>query len=109
VITTTLHRVGRLDEVPLGEGRTFVIDDRQVAVFRTRAGRLYGLSAICPHRGGPLADGQVDAQVVICPLHQNIFELETGCSRSGEQPVRTYPVYADGADIVIELPEVNGT
>ncbi|MGH3778900.1 MAG: Rieske 2Fe-2S domain-containing protein [Pseudonocardiaceae bacterium] len=30
---------------------------------------MHALQAICPHRGGPLADGQH----VICPLHNHAF------------------------------------
>ena len=30
-------------------------------MFRRRDGRVFGLGAVCPHRGGPIADGQTDA------------------------------------------------
>ena len=64
----------------MAEGRAFEVGGDQVAVFRLRDGSVRALSAVCPHRGGPLADGQIDSEVVICPLHLNAFELDTGCS-----------------------------
>ncbi len=82
--------VGPLDSLPIGEGRTFTVDGDMVAVFRTRAGGVYAVSAVCPHAGGPIADGLADNEVVICPLHQHVFELATGCSRTGQPPLRSY-------------------
>ena len=95
------HRLGSVDQVPYGEGRTFDVGGEQVAVFRLRSGRWYALSAVCPHRGGPIADGQVDERIVMCPLHQNTFELATGCSPTGADPLRSYPVKIDGDEIVV--------
>ena len=48
---------------------------------------------------------QIDDQVVICPLHMHVFELDTGCSRSGQPGLTSYPV-AEDADgyVVVQLP-----
>lgn len=89
------HVLGPVAQIPLGEGRAFGVDGEQVAVFRLRDGTLRALSAVCPHRGGPIADGTIDRQVVVCPLHQHAFELETGCSTTGAEPLRTYDVHED--------------
>jgi len=99
--TGQVYRLGPADQVPFGEGRTFDVAGEQVAVFRLRSGRWYALSAVCPHRGGPIADGQVDERIVVCPLHQNAFELATGCSPTGADPLRSYPVEIDGDEIVV--------
>lgn len=89
------HVLGPVDQVPVGEGRAFGVDGEQVAVFRLRDGSLRALSAVCPHRGGPIADGTIDQRVVLCPLHQNAFDLDTGCSTTGAEPLRSYEVHAD--------------
>ena len=103
--TRTGHVVGRVEDVPLGEGRAFVIGDVQVAVFRLRDGRVRALSAACTHRGGPIADGTIDASVVICPLHLNGFQLDTGCSTTGEAPLRSYPVSVDDdQNLILSVP-----
>ena len=90
-----MTRLGPLHEIPLGEGRAYAVGDHRIAVFRLRDGSLRALSAICPHRGGPLADGQIDLQVVVCPLHLNAFDLTTGCSTGGQPPLTVYPVRVD--------------
>ena len=66
-----------LDRIPLGEGRTFNLGGREVAVFRTRSG-IFATDAMCPHKTGRLADGLVGDGKVICPLHGFKFALATG-------------------------------
>ena len=75
--------LGSLDEVPVGEGRTFTVDGDQIAVFRLRDGSLRAVDAVCPHRGGPLADGLADERVVVCPLHGQTFDLCSGAETGG--------------------------
>jgi nitrite reductase (NADH) small subunit len=78
----------RVDDVPLGEGRTVTLCDRRIALFRTPSG-WYALDAACPHRGGPLADGIVSDRAVICPLHERRFDLATGAPLSSQDDVVT--------------------
>jgi nitrite reductase/ring-hydroxylating ferredoxin subunit len=88
-------RLGPVDEIPLGEGRAYPVGGTTVAVFRLRDGSLRALSAVCPHRGGPLADAQIDQRVLVCPLHLNTWDLTTGCSTSGQPPLTVYAVRVD--------------
>jgi nitrite reductase/ring-hydroxylating ferredoxin subunit len=97
------YRLGSIEQIPYGEGRAFDVAGEQVAVFRLRNGQVYALSAVCTHRGGPIADGQIDSRIVLCPLHQNAFELATGCSPTGAEPLRSYPVRIDADDILLTL------
>jgi nitrite reductase (NADH) small subunit len=85
--------VGSVDEIPVGEGRTFSIDGEQIAVFRLRDGSLRAVDAVCPHKGGPLADGLADDRVVVCPLHGYTFDMCTGIEAGGaDMSVRSYAV-----------------
>ena len=93
--------IGSIHDIPLGEGRTYAVDGDMVAVFRLRDGSVRALSAVCPHKGGPLADGQIDLKQVVCPLHLNAWDLTTGCSLSGQPDVAVYPVRVDDDQIVL--------
>ena len=97
------HAVGRLDEIPMGEGRAFVAGGVQVAVFRLRDGSLHATQAACPHAGGPLADGQTDADVLVCPLHLYAYRWSDGGSTAGLEAVRVYPVRDIDGDLVVEV------
>ena len=99
------YRLGPLSELPVGEGRAYAAGTEMVAVFRLRDGSLRAVSAVCPHAGGPIADGIADSEIVICPLHQHEYELATGCSRTGQPPLRVYPVRVDEhGDLVVGVP-----
>jgi nitrite reductase (NADH) small subunit len=103
----TAQVVGILDDIPVGEGRAFAVDGTQIAVYRLRDGSLRAISAVCPHKGGPLADGLTDENVVICPLHGNTYDLATGAQVGGSYSVCTYPVSAgpDGSILLDGQPK----
>lgn len=94
--------VGSVDEIPVGEARTFTVDGEQIAVFRLRDGSLRAIDAVCPHMGGPLADGLADERVVVCPLHGHTFDLCTGAEAGDASSVRSYSVSADDGAIRIQ-------
>jgi len=96
-------KLGPLSGIPLGEGRAYSVNGKNVAVFRTRSGGLYAVQAECPHRGGPLVDGLVGGTTLICPLHGWKFDLTSGNALFGDCGVKTYPVRIDEAQQMILL------
>ena len=96
------YAVAASDELPPGGSRAFAVREAMVAVFRLRSGELRAVDAVCPHSGGPLADGQFDAKKVICPLHNYFFSLADGSCLNGDYTVRTYPVREEGGEIVVD-------
>ncbi len=97
-----MWRVGHVDLIPPGEGRTFRVEGEEVAVFRTRDGRLFALQAACSHAGGPLADGLIGDGRVLCPLHGFAFALESGEPIRHECPaLRSYRVMATAAGEIL--------
>jgi nitrite reductase/ring-hydroxylating ferredoxin subunit len=99
--TRTEHRLGPVEQVPVGEGRAFTVDDQQIAVFRLRDGTLRATQARCPHAGGPLADGQLDPSAVVCPLHLRAFSFADGSCPDGER-IRVHPARDEDGEIVVE-------
>lgn len=88
------QRIGRLEQIPRGEGRNFEVEGRRVAVFRTHQDRVYASQAECPHLAGPLADGMLGGTTIMCPLHDRAYDLRTGAVLVGECPIAVYPVRA---------------
>jgi nitrite reductase (NADH) small subunit len=88
----TTHKLGMLTEIPEGEGRTFTVEGKAVAVFRTRTGGLYATQAECPHRKGPLADGLLGNDTLVCPLHEWTFDLTTGAPKLGNCGLSVYAI-----------------
>ena len=92
-----------MEDIPLGEGRAFVVAGTQVAVFRLRNGSLHATQAACPHAGGPLADGQTDVNVLVCPLHLYAYRWSDGASAGGAAPIRLFPVREVDGNVVVEV------
>ena len=58
-------------ETPWGSFSLFVAAGRSGA-------RVRCVQSFCPHLGGPLFQGTVAGEIVMCPWHQWCFDLETG-------------------------------
>src|SRR5438093_11384674 len=93
--TTLEVRLCALEELPVGLGRAFDVEGHRIAVFRTRAGTVRAVANRCPHKNGPLADGMLAGDAVVCPLHNFRFDLNTGacdqpdvCSEIGRASCR---------------------
>jgi nitrite reductase (NADH) small subunit len=79
---------------------------RELAIFNL-GHRFVATESRCPHKGGPLADGIVSGESVVCPLHAWRINLGTGqVERPGDAGacVQTYPTFVDNGIIVVGLP-----
>ncbi len=99
-----LVKVAILPDVAPGQGKLVVADGHEIALFNVD-GTYHAIGAVCPHEGGPLQDGEVDGDTVICPWHGYDFNLKTGaCSVDPELRASTYAVKVEGDDVFVELP-----
>ena len=99
-------RVGDRADVPAREGRVVRIGTREIAVFNL-GDRFLALDNQCPHKGGPLADGIVAGNAVVCPLHAWKIDLATGVvERPSDSAacVMRYEVRVDDDGILVQLP-----
>lgn len=95
--------VAKFDEIPQECGKLVEVGDVEVALFRL-GGTVYATSNVCPHQGGPLADGRIFGEQVVCPWHQWRFNIKDGTSPlSPKLKIKTYPVRQDGDQILISL------
>jgi nitrite reductase/ring-hydroxylating ferredoxin subunit len=60
--------VGMMDDFPEGKLRNVKVAGEDVVVANV-GGRLYAISECCTHKGAPLAEGELEGTVVICPWH----------------------------------------
>jgi nitrite reductase/ring-hydroxylating ferredoxin subunit len=55
-----------------------------VVVARSEeTGEVCAIAATCSHLGGPLAEGEREGDVVVCPWHGSRFDLCSGEVRGG--------------------------
>ena len=69
-------------------------------------GELSALDNVCPHRQGPLGQGWVEGDMVICPWHSWMFHAKTGVAEfpKGER-VKVFSLRVEGGDVLVELGE----
>ncbi|MHB1922982.1 MAG: Rieske (2Fe-2S) protein [Chitinophagaceae bacterium] len=60
------------------------INHKKISITRFK-GDIYAFAFKCPHAGGILAEGYLDAQGnVVCPLHRYKYNIQNGFNVSGE-------------------------
>jgi len=61
-------------------------------------GRFAAVSGICNHAGGPLGDGTLEGEYIVCPWHHWKFHRETGLGEPGYEADRVprYELREDG-------------
>jgi len=98
-------RVTTAENIPLREGRSVSIGDEEIAIFNLGEGRYCAVENACPHRGGPLCDGIVSGEMVVCPLHGWKISLATGDVLKPDIGVRigTYPVSVVDGVVCVQL------
>lgn len=96
--------VAKVGDIPEGEGRSFQVGNRLVAVFH-RNGRYFAIDDLCPHMGASLGGGYLDDEgVVTCPWHAWRFCVENG--KWADNPrlsVDTFDVRVCGDDIQVRI------
>jgi nitrite reductase (NADH) small subunit len=97
---TTIARVG---EVPEGQGRTYRVGDRSIAIFCV-GGKYFALDDFCPHMGDSLGSGEVCGQTIICNQHRWAFSMVDGASPDAPKlRAQTFAVRVEGDEIQVGL------
>ncbi|MER7489173.1 Rieske (2Fe-2S) protein [Streptomyces sp. NPDC126497] len=77
------HRIGAVEEFPVGRPVRRTVDDVPVLVVRESDGAIHVLAERCSHLAGPLSEGTVADGCVRCPWHGSVFRLADGLNVRG--------------------------
>lgn len=95
--------IGHIDDIPLRGARVLKTPAGCIAVFRTGENEVFAAADRCPHKGGPLSEGIVHGQSVTCPLHNWVFDLNTGAAQGADEGrIATYPLRLEAGRILID-------
>jgi nitrite reductase (NADH) small subunit len=95
--------IGSVDEIPLGRVKVRLVGDRKIALGHT-AGGFFALDNTCPHRGGPLGEGDLIGEELVCPWHLWGFDVATGyCGGNREVSVVKHELRIEGNRILVKL------
>ncbi len=69
------------------------------------AGEFGAISNACNHVGGPLGEGSLDADFIVCPWHQWKFHRVTGTGEAGFETDRvpSYPVKVEEGRVFVDM------
>jgi|SRR5579875_394031 len=99
-----LIRVSSASEFPPGAVKEIEANGATYAVCNAD-GDFHCLEGICPHAGGPLGQGTLSGNHVVCPWHGWEFDCRTGANDFDEDlQVQTYPVVVQNGEILIDVP-----
>jgi len=97
------RRLCRVDELKDRQGRRFIVDETEVAVFKID-GVVYALSNNCPHQHTTLIyDGFIEDDCVVCPVHGWKFNLKTGRQPKGEKGLDSFPIRIINGEIFVKV------
>ncbi len=96
-------KVATLSELPPGTAKTVEARGTPLALYNV-GGTVRATANTCPHRGGPLGEGELEAGVITCPWHGFQYEVGTGkCLTNPALGVACHGVRLDGQDILVEV------
>ena len=97
--------IAPLADLPPGE-RLFVEFDKKPIVVFNLAGKVFAIGDVCTHDNGPLGDGEVEENEIICPRHGARFDVRTGKAMGlpAVVDVPAYPVRVVEGKIEIGIP-----
>ncbi len=62
-------------------------------IILTKIGETIGaIEGVCPHQGGPLYDGTLDGELILCPWHGHGFDRVTGRSKGKDHDIEAFDV-----------------
>lgn len=94
--------IGTLADIPERGARVVKTELGCVAVFRTAEAEVFAVSNACPHKAGPLSEGIVHGRRVTCPLHNWVFDLDSGEAVGEDARIATYPTRVAAGRILLD-------
>ncbi|HZO88431.1 MAG TPA: Rieske 2Fe-2S domain-containing protein [Chthonomonadaceae bacterium] len=98
-----LVKVAEAAELSPGQCRVVSVGSRELALFNV-GGEFYCLNNECPHQDGPLGEGDLEEDVVICPWHAWQVNVRTGeVLYMPGLCVRTHPCLVEDGAVFVEI------
>ncbi len=101
---TQTVKVAQTSDLAPGQGKTVDVEGQRIALFNVD-GTFFAIDDTCTHEGGPLGEGELNADIVTCPWHAAEFNVKTGdvTDLPADEGVRRLPVKVEGDDVLVEL------
>ena len=104
-------KVARISDLAPGSKKKIDMDDKVILLVNLD-GMYYAIDNKCPHMGGSLYDGNLEADVIVCPRHGSAFDVKTGKNvrdakiafiKMKVNDAHSFPVKVEGEDVLVGL------
>ena len=94
--------VGSAEELKATPVRPIVVGRHKLALT-CKDGTFGAISGVCNHAGGPLGEGTLDGEFVVCPWHYYKFHFQTGAGEPGYEADRvpSHEVKVEGGRVLV--------
>jgi 3-phenylpropionate/trans-cinnamate dioxygenase ferredoxin subunit len=94
---------GRVEDIPLGKGRTVTIAGKDVALFNVD-GTIFAIDDSCLHHGLSLGNSPLEGKIVTCRGHGWRYDVTTGnVTHVPDYGVASYPVKIEDGKILVAV------
>ena len=86
-----------------GEAKEFELAGKTLCVANVN-GVISAMDNVCLHMGGPLGQGFIEGDKVVCPWHGWEYDCKTGeVAHDPKSKVAVYPIKIENGDVMVEL------
>ena len=88
---------------PIDEAKEFPCGAKTICVANVN-GTYSAMDNVCLHRGGPLGQGMIEGNKVVCPWHGWAWDTKTGAAvQDPSRKVAVYPLKIESGEVLIEI------
>jgi len=86
-----------------GQAKEFSVADKVICVANVN-GTISAMENVCLHRGGPLGQGMIEGDKIVCPWHGWQWDPQTGQAvHSPNAKLAVYPIKVENGDVMVEV------
>lgn len=95
--------VADLSDIPPGTAKVVAVQSVEVALFNLE-GSIYAIDNMCQHAGGPLGEGKIKGDDVVCPWHGYRYHIKTGqYTKNPDMSVACFQVKVEDGKILVSV------
>ena len=93
IYETKYFKIAKAVDVPDGERLFFEIEGKPIVLFSLK-GEYLAIADVCSHDDGPVGEGELDGEEIVCPRHGARFDIRSGkvLSFPAVKDIPVYPV-----------------
>ena len=97
-------KIAKKSDLPAdGEAKEFPVGEKVVCIANVN-GTISAMDNVCLHRGGPLGQGAIEGDKLVCPWHGWQWDPKTGqAAHNPAARVSVYPIKVEGEDVFVQI------